>query len=476
MSKLQQGLPSLALGKRGISLPSTLIVSVTLVIILAAGSIGLLSYFNSKSAYQSLWYDLASQIATTTTERTLRFLVAAPPLAQFSADLLENKVIAANDPNELLEYCAATLETLPDFFTFSLSKADGSFIGAYRTSLHGIATTIRNQIDEHKTQIRTFHQGESGKWQLVSDTVGNYDPRTRPFWKVGLRYEQGGWSDPYLIWNNPQVAVFAYVLPIYKAGELMAMWTVEFDLDRLSLFLSSLKIGDNGMVQIVTEEGVVIANSQNLPGIIINNGKTEFLTIEKSHNATLLNALQKLQENPDQPQNLEIGHFLIYLQLFPKTYRIPWAVLTVVPSEQFFAPILRQALLTLLVAVTLCILLIILAALFFGHLSRKLKEIADEMDHLANFQFSEELLHQKPSRIREINMMNVATDRLKIGLQSFSKYVPVQLVKDLIQSGQMAMLGGEKKRSASFFPTLLISQLFQNRWLQMTWSIYLASI
>ena len=42
---------------------------------------------------------------------------------------------------------------------------------------------------------------------------------------------------------------------------------------------------------------------------------------------------------------------------------------------------------------------------------------------------------------REINAMSAATDNMKSSLRSFGKYVPRELVRDLIRSGEEADLG-----------------------------------
>jgi adenylate cyclase len=57
------------------------------------------------------------------------------------------------------------------------------------------------------------------------------------------------------------------------------------------------------------------------------------------------------------------------------------------------------------------------------------------------------------SRIREVNMMEQSLYKMKIGLKSFSKYVPLDLVKRLLQTG-VPELGGEKKEITAMFADL----------------------
>lgn len=55
------------------------------------------------------------------------------------------------------------------------------------------------------------------------------------------------------------------------------------------------------------------------------------------------------------------------------------------------------------------------------------------------------------SRIREIRELGVAMALMKTNLRSFRKYVPADLVGDLVRSGQEAMLGGERINATIYF-------------------------
>ena len=65
------------------------------------------------------------------------------------------------------------------------------------------------------------------------------------------------------------------------------------------------------------------------------------------------------------------------------------------------------------------------------------------MDHIARFEISDEKLADSPRAVQEFNAMASATDTMKAGLRSFSKYVPHQLVRKLLRTGGEASLGGE---------------------------------
>jgi adenylate cyclase len=77
-------------------------------------------------------------------------------------------------------------------------------------------------------------------------------------------------------------------------------------------------------------------------------------------------------------------------------------------------------------------------------------DISDEMDRIGRFELSDRKL-AKRSLIFEVNAMSDATDRMKSSLRSFGRYVPRELVQDLLQSGNEAVLGGEKRVVTTLF-------------------------
>lgn len=78
-----------------------------------------------------------------------------------------------------------------------------------------------------------------------------------------------------------------------------------------------------------------------------------------------------------------------------------------------------------------------------------LAKLTDEMEKIRRFDLDSDI--NISSRIHEINSMALQLDSMKRGLRSFKKYVPADLVRELIELGVEAKLGGEKKNLTIFF-------------------------
>ena len=70
-------------------------------------------------------------------------------------------------------------------------------------------------------------------------------------------------------------------------------------------------------------------------------------------------------------------------------------------------------------------------------------------ENIKNFQLDEEVCIRSP--LKEIQDLIDAIGSMKKGLQSFQKYVPAQLVRQLIQTNQVANIGGTRKNLTLFF-------------------------
>jgi adenylate cyclase len=90
-----------------------------------------------------------------------------------------------------------------------------------------------------------------------------------------------------------------------------------------------------------------------------------------------------------------------------------------------------------------------LGFIFASRIRRPLEQLTTEMEKIGRFELEDEIFVS--TRIYEINRMVQRLESMRRGLRSFKKYVPSDLVRDLIELGRDANLGGEKKNLTIFF-------------------------
>ena len=354
---------------------------------------------------------------------------------------------------KILSYCHDLLRVVPNFGWVYYTTTDGSFYGAYRAldsdEIIGDIRIIDNKDAANPTlqTLYTFHQADR-TWTVKSENRTNYDPRKRPYWEAGEKEPNGTWSEPYLFAYPTPIMGITYTLQQKIQDKFVGFWNVDFSLSSLDVFLNSVKIGKTGGVAIVSNKGNVIAAStpskESLPAGHQDQPIAKVIRKTWDH----------FQSANESAGPYFIGDFACYVRPISVEFGLHWNIITLIHEEDFLLPIYREARLALIVSGSLILMFGFLGALFFGFISKKLKQIAYELHQIGTFTFSPETFSDKVSFIKEVNMMNVATDQMKLALNSLTKYVPLDLVSKLMLSGKSATLGGEKQQITILFSDL----------------------
>jgi adenylate cyclase len=416
---------------RTFPLRTTLVVSVMttalIIILMIFVVVGLPAYGKAKNAIRNLWQDIAEQVAFSASEQMLRYFQNGPITLKVIEGLVQEKQLQIDNLETIFDICYRTLRENPEFLTVEYFKNDGTFYGVFRIA-GGYEASHRVIDPDGKTAIVNYKIGEGNKWVQTATVTGDYDPRKRPFWKTAMEHPEGGWTDPY---RFATTGLQGYTYVLGQKGK-DGFWAVDYEVDHLSDFLRTLKIGQEGLVYILAEDGTVMAESS------------------KHDNKTIDEAWNQYLKSGQKEGFFSIKDRIFYANRFPEKYQIPWTVVTSIHEDDFLKPIRRDALISLLYGLIPCVLFLALIAVFFGRVSGRMKEIAWEMDEIGNLAFRVRP-ETRLSRIREVNAMNHALHKMKVALQSFAKYIPVDLIKKLIFSGRAAELGAEKKEVTVFF-------------------------
>jgi phosphoserine phosphatase RsbU/P len=171
--------------------------------------------------------------------------------------------------NQLGLQMAAIRADNPEVTWISFSSSQGSFVGAYRNG-DGTARLNESRIVNGKTQMIEYDvaDGRIGK-TLRQDPDSHYDPRTREFYIQAAKTHKIVWLPPYMFFGQ-DVAGVTCARSIYDGeGNLVGVFTVDFDLTTLSEFVarSGSRISPNGKLFIMTGDGAMVAHA-DLPQVL----------------------------------------------------------------------------------------------------------------------------------------------------------------------------------------------------------------
>jgi len=137
---------------------------------------------------------------------------------------------------------------------------------------------------------------------------------------------------------------------------------------------------------------------------------------------------------------------------FPDGFGHPWQVITLTPIDDFVGTLKATNRLMMVV-----IIILTMTELFFiyfasSRLSRPVENVSRQLQEIESLHF--DAPETEPSNIREIARLESAASLLRTSLRSFSSFVPLDVVRQLIKSGIPLALGVEPRFLTVFFSDL----------------------
>jgi adenylate cyclase len=282
----------------------------------------------------------------------------------------------------------------------------------------------------------------------VSQVAAVYDPRLRDWYKDAAIKKSTALSTPY-IFSSSGLPGITIASPFYKDGALTGVVAVDITLNNLSQFLAARLVSPGAMSLIIDEQEKVIANSNLKEQVKLINNKVNLKHIGALDSD--LPALAMVQQaKASDKNNFTFVHpttaeeYAVSFSSFASDANKRWQVLILAPLDDFSGP-LKENNRRLLVFGTLAI---ILQILFIYFLSRLIAKPLERLERKVNNvrELSTDSQNEViTSPIREISSLSRAVDTLDHAVRSFAAFVPVSLVKHLIESERQLQLGGESR-------------------------------
>ena len=344
---------------------------------------------------------------------------------------------------------------------------------------------VSGRIADFKNNIQSVHDEEV------------YDPVTRSWFKGAVEnYKKAikSNSEPEIFWSSPRVffsdeapGVSASIPVIDDSGKLVYVSSINIGTIGISIGnLEGLKIGKNGRVVIFNETSELIAYSPESYSTNNKNAINEELKllikqiplcndpanpkkitgydfqltpIKESKNKLFVAAYEKEASNfesisKDGKINLKktiksnfkynnINFVAIYTP-FPENFHWKWILGIIVPEDEFLGNVRKNSYKMLSVSVVALIVSIFFAFFLSSKITQSLDLLVKEANEIRFLKLD------SPIKIKtvlyELDKMSTAFYNMKVGLRSFEKYVPSDIVRYLILSGKEAILGGEQKK------------------------------
>ena len=287
----------------------------------------------------------------------------------------------------------------------------------------------------------------------TSEEATGYDPRPRLWYRRTV-------EDKSLLITDPDVFAalgligFTVAAPFYADGKIAGVAAADITLDGLSEYLSENKISPGTVSYILDDHGGVIANSERAKTYTNKNGR-----VELQHITSLDDELPAVAYGA-RPRHGEAlfgfsragNEYVASVATLPPQFGKQWQLFIITPLRDFTSAFDKHNN-RLLVFGLLAIAAQILIIYFLSRvLSSPLERLSLKVARIETLEPGN--LPPLDSPIREISVLSKAVDTLDTTIKSFAAFVPVGLVRQLLQSDQKLELGGHSQFLTVFFSDL----------------------
>jgi class 3 adenylate cyclase/ABC-type nitrate/sulfonate/bicarbonate transport system substrate-binding protein len=293
---------------------------------------------------------------------------------------------------------------------------------------------------------------EVGNYDVATDT----DIRILPGYQAAKTTRTLAVTEPSI---NPDTGfpIISLRIPFFHGVEFIGCASANITVDVLSRFFDKHRTSARSTTFVADRNnGKIIAFPDKQKGVRIENGTLKIATVADIDDPDVREAhRQHARTGADRftfqsPTNGE--DLIAAFANFPGGFGQPWQVITLTPIDDFVGTL--KATNRLMMVVIIILTMIELFFIYFAstRLSRPVENVSKQLQAIEGLQF--DVPSSRPSSIREIARLESAASLLRTSLKSFSSFVPLDVVRQLIKSGIPLTLGVEPRLLTVFFSDL----------------------
>lgn len=346
-----------------------------------------------------------------------------------------------------------------------LGFPDGSFVGLMRTTpeLRKIAglppgnrssflRLERDAADAKKTDYWSYREGHD--WHKVKRKQFDYDPRVRPWYKLGLQARQPRWTGLYRFSVEDGMGITLAGAVRSSTGKVAAVLGVDLRMDDLARFVQNLRVGNTGYAFIARSNGELIAHP-----ILVSDGVPReaevfppTLVSTKMLGGGDVAVFQEFAKSSKDLVQVEVGNekLMAYRLPLDDRFGLDANLYVTAPLSDFTGAAAKVAWLTLWITAVLTVCVLLVGVLIARAIALPIRNAANAMKATENLDVSG--IHSaETSYLAEIDSLNKSVATMQRALGGFVRYVPRELVRDMIDLRLPIELGGSRREITVLF-------------------------
>ncbi|PKN25837.1 MAG: hypothetical protein CVU65_07490 [Deltaproteobacteria bacterium HGW-Deltaproteobacteria-22] len=448
------------------TLKLTIGIALSGLILITSGLLSAISYMSSRDSQLQFSTDLIDQNARVVREQVRGYLDPARASAELTRSMVRRRIVSTTDYPQLEAFFFDVLRANPTIAMLNYGDAKGNFLMVKRQPDGSLSTKI--VINEGTRSVVWRHRAPGDPMETIRKEVkhpeDNYDPRLRTWYQGAQKAGDIFWTEVYVFYSDRMPGVTAAVPHHDAQGAWLGAFSINIGLVDVSEFLArNIRVGASGQAFLLDDLGQILA-SPDKDSLILEDANAQ-------------RRLRKLPESTQPPVAALARHPRVTEHLKkvfteaearPLTLRYEadgrdwvctlvtidlgqsrrWVVGVLALEDDFLASARRASRRALLIALVLALIALIAGGLLARMISRGLSHLVDESQRVRRMEL-EPVSGKSP--FREIDDVLTSFESMKTGLRAFQKYVPLKLVRQLLEERNDPQLGGDVRTLTILF-------------------------
>ena len=361
------------------------------------------------------------------------------------------------------------LSQLPSVYSLYYGfEADGTFLQVIRLppetkqfgpqgrppppDAHYVLRTIDNASGA-KTESYIFYSRDGMPIAQELTTNVLYDPRDRPWYKAATATDELAKTNVYLFSSIDQPGLTFSRRITNDAAELVGVFGADILTATFSDFLSTHRIGRKGISFIFDDTGTIVAYPDPAKMVSRESGGLAVANVRAFEDASVTEAVRYRDGGAGDRFRVPLGEardpYLVSFDDLSGEFGQRWIIGTLADENEFVGP-LQRASFSILAIGTLFLFLVCMCVMRVSRfITRPVGGLIEETQRLRRFELDATVT--LPTRITEIQSLVEALSVMKSALRSFGRYVPREVVREIVARGDDVSVGGGRRAVTVMF-------------------------
>jgi adenylate cyclase len=421
---------------RGISLRLALQMMLSSAVIVAVGAVTMLINFEIDEVLHDLAESHVRIIAGGTAASINQQLSHVPRALEEFDLLMELGDLDLNNNEDIISHLKFQAAMLVPGTMIGYASRDGAKYTLARADPRGATVVAGAKPEISSLDITAFDTNADALDGRETATYIDDD-----WFLLGLRAEEPVWTPAYRF-SDGNMGISA-VVNHHAIGDLEAsgVFHVDLPLAALSTWLDSIEMTVDGGAFLIHRSGSLLIAPK-----FRDTSRIETATAVKMGIDALGPELSTIQPGAIASVNVDAGgeHYFVALIDADIVDGLDWLVGVIVAEDDFLSLAFERMATTAIFAGGATFVVLIFGTLFATWVATPLRRIASELGEVSRMRISD--LPIPRSHVREVTMLGQALGSMKSALRSLERYVPPEVARRLVVSGEAAAIGVEKRR------------------------------